>query len=192
MGRTKKTKKFAQVKRLINPNDLRLKDGQKKQEEKKELQKAKNAVRSIPKMPSCMFFKHNTALGPPYHIILDTNFINISIQNKLDIMKSLMDCLYAKCIPYVTDCVISEIEKLGPKYRIALRLARDPRFERLPCMHAGTYADDCIINRVMQHKCYMVATCDKELKSRIRKVPGVPIVTISNHKYSVEQLPENY
>ncbi len=35
-------------------------------------------------------------LGPPYHIILDTNFINFSIQNKLDPIKASMDCLYAK------------------------------------------------------------------------------------------------
>ena len=30
------------------------------------------------------------------------------------------------------------------------RIAKDPRFERLPCMHKGTYADDCLVNRVTQ------------------------------------------
>ena len=30
------------------------------------------------------------------------------------------------------------------------RIAKDPRFERLPCLHKGTYADDCLINRVTQ------------------------------------------
>ncbi|CAG8824813.1 20160_t:CDS:2, partial [Racocetra persica] len=74
-------------------------------------------------------------------------------------------------IPCITDCVMAELEKLGPKYRIALRVARDPRFERLPCTHKGTYADDCLVRRVMQHKCYIVATCDKDLKRRIRKIP---------------------
>ena len=29
-------------------------------------------------------------------------------------------------------------------------MAKDPRFDRLPCMHKGTYADDCIVNRVQQ------------------------------------------
>jgi U3 small nucleolar RNA-associated protein 24 len=65
----------------------------------------------------------------------------------MDIIQSMMDCLYAKCIPYITDCVMAELEKLGAKYRIALRIVKDPRFERLPCMHAGTYADDCLVNR---------------------------------------------
>jgi len=41
-----------------------------------------------------MFFNFNKALGPPYHVLVDTNFINFSIQNKLDIKKSMMDCLY--------------------------------------------------------------------------------------------------
>ena len=42
--------------------------------------------------------------------------------------------------------------------------------ERLPCMHGGTYADDCICERVRQHRCYIVATCDRDLRRRLRKV----------------------
>ncbi len=68
---------------------------------------------------------------------------------------------------------MGELEKLGQKYRVALRIARDPRFERLPCTHKvrffrsvlisqlrfhtllltngqGTYADDCICERIAQ------------------------------------------
>ncbi len=48
-----------------------------------------------------------------------------------------MDCLYAKCRPILTDCVMAELEKLGPKYRIALRIARDERWERVKCDHKG-------------------------------------------------------
>lgn len=50
-----------------------------------------------PQVASSMFFQYNAALGPPYHILVDTNFINFSIQNKLELVKSMMDCLYAKC-----------------------------------------------------------------------------------------------
>ena len=58
----------------------------------------------------------------PYHVLIDTNFINFSVKNKLDVVQSMMDCLYAKCIPYVTDCVMAELEKLGTKYRVALKV----------------------------------------------------------------------
>ncbi|CAG8500480.1 19479_t:CDS:2 [Dentiscutata erythropus] len=191
MGKAKKTRRFAEVKRLLNPKDSRLKSVQEKQKMKNE-EKEKEAVRNVPQVASSLFFRHNTALGPPYQILVDTNFINFSIQNKLELVQAMMDCLYAKCIPCITDCVMAELEKLGPKYRIALRVARDPRFERLPCSHKGTYADDCLVKRVMQYKCYIIATCDKDLKRRIRKIPGIPIMYISKRKYTIERLPENY
>ena len=93
-------------------------------------------------------------------------------------------------IPCVTDCVLAELEKLGPRYRIALRIARDPRFDRLPCSHSGTYADDCIVQRVTTSRCYIVATCDRELRRRIRKVPGVPLMYIVRRRYAIERLPD--
>jgi U3 small nucleolar RNA-associated protein 24 len=48
----------------------------------------------------------------------------------------------AKAIPVITSCVMGELEKLGPRYRIALRIARDERWERLKCDHKGVYADE--------------------------------------------------
>lgn len=103
-----------------------------------------------PQVSSALFFQYNTQLGPPYHILLDTNFVNFSIKYKLDVIQNMMDCLYAKCIPYVTDCVMGEMEKLGQKYKIALKIMKDSRFERLSCLHKGTYADDCLVQRVTQ------------------------------------------
>lgn len=115
-----------------------------------------------------MFFQFNTSLAPPYSILVDTNFLSHTIQHKLEIIPTMMDCLYAKCIPVITDCVLAELEKMGPKYRLALRVAKDPRFERVKCDHKGTYADDCIVDRVMKHRIYIAATNDRDLKRRIR------------------------
>lgn len=159
MPKSKRTKAFAAVKRMISPNDPRLAPVK----AKLALAAAEAAapVRNVAPIPAAMYLSHNTALGPPYHILLDTNFINFAIKNKLEIVRAAMDCLLAKCVPVVTDCVIAELEKLGVKYRVALRVAKDPRFERLTCSHKGTYADDCIVNRVTEHRCYIVGTCDK-------------------------------
>lgn len=74
-----------------------------------------------PQTSSALFFQYNSQLGPPYHVLLDTNFINFSIQNKLDIVSAMMDCLFAKCVPCITDCVVGELEKLGSKFRVAQR-----------------------------------------------------------------------
>jgi len=189
-GKAKKVRKYAAVKRLLNPKDNRIAhQADVKQEEKKKAEKEAQLHRVTP-TPSSMFFSYNQALGPPFRILVDTNFINFSIQNKLEMVQSMMECLFAKCTPIITDCVMAELEKLGPKFRVALRIAKDPRFERLPCGHSGTYADDCIVSRVTQHKCYIVATCDRDLKRRIRKIPGIPIMYISQHKYAIERMPE--
>lgn len=87
--------------------------------------------------------------------------------------------------------MVAELEKLGHKYRMAIRLTKDPRFQKLSCTHKGTYADDCLVNNVRQHRVFIVATCDKDLKRRIRKIPGVPIMFIHNHKYAIERMPES-
>ena len=113
MGKVKKTKKFGAVKRMIQANDPRLNKNAVTEQKPKE----DKEVRHVEKPSSALFFKFNTQLGPPYHILIDTNFINFSIRNKLDIYASMMDCLYAKCTPYITDCVMAELEKLGAKVR---------------------------------------------------------------------------
>ena len=47
-------------------------------------------------MPTSLFFAHNEALVPPYRVIIDTNFINLSLENRIDLVKAMMDVLYAK------------------------------------------------------------------------------------------------
>ncbi|KAI9814780.1 MAG: rRNA-processing protein fcf1 [Pycnora praestabilis] len=199
MGVQKKTRKFGQVKRIIGQRDSRLYAPrpyiEKKNQDKGEIEGKKKAkgdeiVREIPQVSSSLFFQYNTALVPPYSVLIDTNFLSHTVQRKLELLSSMMDCLYAKCIPMITDCVMAELEKLGQKYRIALRIARDERWERLKCDHKGVYADDCIVDRVMKHKVYIVATNDRDLKRRIRKIPGVPIMSVARGKYVIERLPD--
>lgn len=192
MGRAKRTRKFAEVKRLLSSTDNRLEvQARSKQANAPVISQAPDSARlAANPPPASMFFRYNPSLGPPFRVLIDTNFINFSVSNKLDIAKSMLDCLAARTTVCVTDCVIAELQKLPKKYAVALRVARDRQFHRLPCMHKGTYADDCLVNRVAAHRVYIVATCDRDLKRRIRKVPGVPIMYISGHKYKVERLPD--
>ncbi|CAO2630666.1 rRNA-processing protein FCF1 homolog [Lemmus lemmus] len=145
------------MKRMLSLRDERLKEKDRLKPKKKE-KKDPSAFkeREVPQHPSCLFFQYcNIQLGPPYHILVDTNFINFSIKAKLDLVQSMMP-----------NCVMAEIEKLGQKYGVALRI------------------------RVTQHKCYIVATVDRDLKRRIRKIPGVPIMYIYNHRYNIERMPD--
>lgn len=60
MTKHKQTKKFALVKRMINPNDNRITKETKPTEKKEE-------VKQVTQVASSLFFKHNSSLGPPYH-----------------------------------------------------------------------------------------------------------------------------
>lgn len=57
--------------------------------------------RCSPQPSSSLFLSHNPALGPPYRVLVDTNFINHSLQNKLELVQGMMDCLFAKCEHHV-------------------------------------------------------------------------------------------
>jgi U3 small nucleolar RNA-associated protein 24 len=192
MGKKKQSKKKdLSLKRIAYRQSVKNGGIKKASEVKKEIDKnTKKEITEVAKESTALFFAHNNQLGPPYRILVDTNFINFTIQYKLDMVEAMMDCLFAKCIPVILDSVIAEIEKLGPKYRLALRIAKDPRFERIPT--DSEYTDDEIVKIVTAHKCYLVATCDRDLKRRIRKIPGVPIMTIAKRKYAVERMPEAY
>ena len=112
MGKQKKARKYGTMKRMLSLQDQRLKEKDRlkpKKKEKKDLSALKE--REAPQHPSCLVIKHSWA---PFSIVMvDTNFINFSIKAKLDLVQSVMDCLYAKCIPCITDCVMAETEKLG-------------------------------------------------------------------------------
>jgi U3 small nucleolar RNA-associated protein 24 len=74
---------------------------------------------------------------------------------------------------------MAELEKLGSKYRVALRLTKEPRFLRMPgYLDKGKYADDDILAVAKQHRCFIVCTNDKDLRRRLRKVPGVRIAFV--------------
>ena len=110
MGKKKQVRKFGEVKRMLNPNDDRIKANQKVTDAAKKASisgKLVNdagkqvtpdgqLVRHISTPASSMFFEHNTQLGPPYRVLVDTNFINFSLQNKIELVQGMMDCLYAK------------------------------------------------------------------------------------------------
>ncbi|EAW77092.1 hCG1782632, isoform CRA_b, partial [Homo sapiens] len=102
MRKQKKMRNYTTMKQTLSLRDQRLKEKDRLKPKEKEK-----------KDPSAL---KERELGPPYHILVDTNFINFSIKAKLDLVQSMMGCLHVKCIPCITDCVMAEIEKLGQKY----------------------------------------------------------------------------
>ena len=129
MGKHKANKTRANsVKKMISASHPGLKANKAKNDKKGSAAAAAAGPRHQQQVPTSMFFAHNTALGPPYHVIVDTNFINFAIKNKIELVRGMMDCLLAKCIPVVLDSVMAELEKLGHRcvFERAAARARSP------------------------------------------------------------------
>jgi U3 small nucleolar RNA-associated protein 24 len=80
MGRAKKTRKFALAKKMISPKDSRIKSNALAAKEKENKERAEKAPRQVEQAVSALWFQYNAQLGPPYHVLVDTNFINFSIR----------------------------------------------------------------------------------------------------------------
>lgn len=103
MGVAKKTRKFGATKRIIGQRDARLKTKDKIDvNEKKDV--VTSITRNVPQVSSSLFFQYNTALVPPYSVLVDTNFLSHTVRCKLPLLETLMDTLFAKCIPVITAC----------------------------------------------------------------------------------------
>jgi U3 small nucleolar RNA-associated protein 24 len=103
MGVSKKTRKFGAVRRIIGQRDARLLRQDNHDINKKN--KATEAmIRQVPQVSSSLFFQYNTALVPPYSVLIDTNFLSHTVQRKLPLLETMMDALFAKCIPAITSC----------------------------------------------------------------------------------------
>ncbi|EOB13746.1 rRNA-processing protein FCF1 [Nosema bombycis CQ1] len=163
-----KTKKILNIDKNKNKTQL-------KEEKKKE----------IPKLDEIFIF--NQSLRPPYNVLLDTNFINDCIRKRKDFKNEIMEALGGSIKINVPECVYGELEKLGRPFRVGLALIRGDEINKLKCDHKGTYADDCIVDRITKHRCYVVATSDTALKQRIKEIPGVPIITFRGRKIYVDR-----
>jgi U3 small nucleolar RNA-associated protein 24 len=91
MGKAKKTRKFAVAKRIMSPKDTRVKENMEKAKLKEEAKKKKAEPKQVEQANTALFFQYNTQLGPPYHVLVDTNFINFSIRYVSKVTANTMD-----------------------------------------------------------------------------------------------------
>lgn len=80
MGKAKQTRKFAVAKKMMSHKDERVRSNLEKTQQKQKEAKKKAEPRHVEQANSALFFQYNTQLGPPYHVLVDTNFINFSIR----------------------------------------------------------------------------------------------------------------
>jgi hypothetical protein len=115
MGKAKKPQKFAVVKKMISHKALKHYKEEVLNPNKKDLTEL---PRNVPSVPAGLFFSYNSTLVPPYRVLVDTNFINFSIQNKVG--SSSIAFLYHRAI--IRMCIdLCRVYSLGePDWNLSL------------------------------------------------------------------------
>jgi len=119
----------------------------------------------------------------PVKIILDSNFLLVPAQLKIDVFEGLMNLLNRNYESIVLSTTIDELRSLmtkgSPKLRkqaeMALKLAEKCDLINVD-RRRGETNDDVIIRVAKQMKC-LVATNDSELKKRLRNI-SAPVVYV--------------
>ena len=126
------------------------------------------------------FFRISFGITPPYSVLLDGNFIHVSVSFKIDIYARMKKHLGSEQFRFfVPSRVIDELVALGPSVEASLEFARI-HCEVVTGDGSGTTPTDEIISLVGEtnRSKYLVATQEDTLRDHLRNVPGVPLFHI--------------
>ena len=121
-----------------------------------------------------------------HRVVLDTNFLIIALEFRIDIFQELSRVLDVRFNVYILDKTINELEKLINKPKVnqfTINLVKSfikrKNIKILRTSRNG-YVDDLILS--LKPGNLIVATQDKELKRKL-KLKDIPIIIIRQKKY---------
>ncbi|KAK9761482.1 hypothetical protein K7432_013596 [Basidiobolus ranarum] len=129
----------------------------------------------------CMQIYQNTfGFREPYQVIVDGNFCQAALDSRTNLKEQLPKTLLGQAKPMYTLCGLAEIRAKGEEFLgtvIALK-----RYEKRRCPHKTPLTSaEClaeIIGEDNPHN-YCVATQDIKLRSKFRKIAGVPLLYLN-------------
>lgn len=116
-------------------------------------------------------------------VILDTNFLLIPEQFKVDIFAELEKLFGIKIELYIIDKTIDELKAIKGKDKFAAKLALQLIEKRnINQLTSEEYVDDAIVSICQRDKTFLVATNDSMLKKRLKK-GGIITIELRQKKY---------
>ncbi|GAA5941591.1 rRNA-processing protein UTP23 [Sporobolomyces koalae] len=116
----------------------------------------------------------------PYQLLVDAAFLRACVQQKLDFYARLQDVLQGTVKPMITQCCIQALYDQGPEGQAAVEIAKE--FERRKCNHFKPRPEDECMTAMAgedNKNRYVIATQSLDLRTKLRKVPGTPIIYIA-------------
>ena len=134
------------------------------------------------------FYRYVFKFNPPFKIIIDGNFISISLKKKFDIKTSLEKFLNEKVRLIIPSCIFKELQLIEDKIPGILKLISQYKIEE--CNHNQLDPITCIRNYIEKknHDKYFVATQDDFLRKQLRKIPGVPLIFFDQNMLLIDKL----
>ena len=134
------------------------------------------------------FFRYVFKFIPPFKIIIDGNFIAISLQKKIDMKTSLEKLLNDKVRLIIPRCIFKEIQLIEEKIPGILSTINQYKIEE--CEHNQIDPISCIRNYIgkKNHDKYFVATQDDFLRKQLRQIPGVPLIFFGQNMLLIDKL----
>ncbi|SSD59922.1 related to rRNA-processing protein UTP23 [Saccharomycodes ludwigii] len=139
-----------------------------------------------------LVYSHAFKFREPYQILIDNEIILDTCQTSFDLIKGLKKTLNAEKIkPMITQCCIQALYEAADQTVID----KAKSFERRRCNHsikAPESPKDCILSVVNvdnknKHR-YVVCSQNVELRRKLRKIPGVPIIHMNRSVMVMEPL----
>lgn len=140
-----------------------------------------------------LVYNHGFKFKEPYQVLVDDQLVLDCQKSHYDLVGGLKRTLQAEIKPMITQCCIQAL--YSTRLQDAIDLAKN--FERRRCNHPPKEArtpEECIqsvvnVNGQNKHR-YVVASQDINLRRKLRKVPGVPLVHMSRSVMVMEPLSE--
>jgi U3 small nucleolar RNA-associated protein 23 len=136
-------------------------------------------------------YLHSFKFRSPFQTIIDDEIVLDTTKQSFDLVKGLNRTVQFDIKPMITQCCIHKLYL--SKDQRAIDLAKT--FERRKCNHKDPIDPlDCInsivnIDGVNKHR-YLVASNNYELRKKLRKIPGVPMVFMNRSVMVMEPLSE--
>ncbi|KAJ1719337.1 hypothetical protein LPJ53_005889 [Coemansia erecta] len=126
-----------------------------------------------------LLYRNNFGFREPYQVIIAPDFILAGAAVKIDIKAAIEKALQGPVNYFITYCGICDLRKDEKHKDEAIALSKT--FEKRHCSHkdpvSGTQCIEELLNGENKNN-YCIAVQSEELRSKLREIPGVPILHI--------------
>lgn len=135
------------------------------------------------------FYKNNFGFHQPYQILVDLTFCQTALNYKINIKEQIPKYIDGESQLFTTRCIMHEGKLLGAAVGGAVHIGKQFKFRK--CGHEAEplSAQDCILNMIGESNAFhfFVASQDTELRGKLRKLPGVPLIHINYNALVLEK-----